>query len=405
MTDPGQESLRFPRIALVSDLLPQASRGGDLAIYRLLGGWPSERLAVLHSAKRRVTAETLPGVAYHQIPERRALERARRTRFGAAANLLASWAPPAVSAVHRGLEAFSPDAVLTVAHDFVWLSAAEWCQRTETPLHVIVHDDWPEFLSVPGWSRRSLHRRFAAVLKQAVTRLCVSPGMAEEYERRYGVSCDVMMPCRGPDSPSPALRLPNAASGTIAVGYLGGLPLAGYSKAIKALADIVHGIDGVVALYGAHTPESLRHEGLVHPAIAPQAHVPWSDTFTHLTAHTSALFCPVSFLPEDATIMRMLFPSKLADYTACGLPIIIWGPEESSAVKWAKAHDHAAFVCTDPRGSGIAEFLQRISEDQDLAIRYARGALAAGEQDFSLANARSRLLNALTAGRGASRGR
>jgi hypothetical protein len=102
--------------------------------------------------------------------------------------------------------------------------------------------------------------------------------------------------------------------------------------------------------------------------------------------------------------MRMLFPSKLADYTACGLPIIIWGPEESSAVKWAKAHNHAAFVCTDPRGNGIAEFLQCIRTDQDLAIRYARGALAAGEADFSLANARSRLTAALIEGSRAASG-
>lgn len=394
------ESQTWKNLALISDLLPrQQGRGGDLAMYRLLGEWPPERLAVLYSAKRGHVATGFPAARYASIPDRAVLERGRHTRFDAYANLLAAWAPPSISSISRGLGTFAPDAVLTVAHDFVWLTAAKWCQLNRVPLHLIIHDDWPEFLRVPRWARHGIHARFAEVLHQAATRLCIAPGMAAEYETRYGVKCDVLMPCRGPDSPKPTLRVKTPTSGRIIAGYLGGLPVAGYSKALRAFADIVQQVNGSLHLYGSHSHEALQREGLLHDAIIPHASIPWAETYQHLTQHACALFCPVSFQPADATIMRMLFPSKLADYTACGLPIIIWGPDDSSAVAWARARDHAAFVCTDPGGKGIADFLTKLQTDKELAVRYARGALLAGERDFSLTSARDRLAHAISAGR------
>jgi len=389
----------MPRLALVSDLLPQATRAGDLAMYRLLGDWPSDRLMIVHSSRRAAKGSVLPGVPYRPIPVSPSLQRTRRTRIGGYANLASIAAARSVLKIHQSLAGFRPDVVLTVTQDFLWLSAARWCDNAQVPLHVIIHDDWPEFLRVPAWARGGLHKRFAAILRQAESRLCVSHGMKAEYESRYNTPCNVLLPCRGEESPEPIIRVPNKSQGRVVVGYLGGLPLAGYSKAIRAFAEILQEIDGSLSLYGSHTNATLTNEGLVHPAIAPQHDVPWDDCFRHLTTHTSALFCPVSFLPEDATIMRMLFPSKLADYTACGLPIIIWGPENSSAVQWARSHDHAAFVCTDPEGAGIAEFLQRIRCDGNLAIRYAAGAIAAGERDFSLAAGRAKLAQAISGGK------
>lgn len=392
------ESHAYCNLALISDLLPQKGRGGDLALYRLLGAWPSERLAILYSAKRRLEAAVLPATTHATMPCSKLWERGRHTRFNEIVTLLGVLAPPSVSSISRGLGTFAPDAVLTVAHDFVWLTAAKWCRESGVPLHVIIHDDWPQFLNVPSWARPHLHKQFAAVLRQAATRLCVSQGMAAEYENRYGVKCDVLLPCRGPDSPEPVVRAARPTAGRIVVAYLGGLPLAGYSKAIRAFAELAQEVDGLLYLYGDHSPQALQREGLVHNAIIPQALIPWAETYHHLFQHARALFCPVSFQPRDAAIMRTLFPSKLADYTACGLPIIIWGPEESSAVAWARAHDHAAFICTDPAGRGITAFLQQLLTDEDLAVRYARGALLAGEKDFSLTRARSRLSHALSAG-------
>ncbi len=372
-----------------------------MALYRLLGEWPADRLVVVHSAKRREKGPALEGVRHFPIPVRRLLERGRQTRWHAYANMLATWMPPSATVVDRALGPLRPDAVLTVAHDFLWLSAAEWCLRTNTPLHIIIHDDWPEFLSVPTWARRGLHRRFGKALRQAATRLCVSPGMAREYRCRYGVDCDVLLPSRGTESPKPELRCKKKPSSRLITGYLGGLPLAGYSRAIRKFADLLHGMDAEIYLYGSHSQESLRQEGLIHPAIVSKADVPHDESFTHMVDHVSALFCPVSFQPEDATIMRTLFPSKLADYTACGIPIVIWGPEESSAVQWARAHDHAAFVCTAPEGDGLIDFLHRLRSDEQLATRYSQGALAAGESDFSIDSARAKLVRAMTAAAGA----
>lgn len=389
-------------LAIVSDVFPQLRSGGDLMLFRLFADYPPENLFVAHSGYRRVSHTTLPHVSYRSVPTAALLQRGRRTRLAGLANLALAIRPTSTVRVQRALNNFTPAAVVTVAQDFLWLSAANWCLRKDVPLHLLIHDDWPEFLRVPQWARGVVDRIFARVLRQAASRLCIAPGMAAEYKLRYGCECNVLLPTRGSDSPEPRLRVPNAAFGRIIVGYLGGLPLSGYSRALRALADILQGIDGSLSLYGSHRPETIAAEGLDHPSILRQTELSRDLVFDHLMNNTSALFCPVSFLPEDATIMRMLFPSKLADYTACGLPIIIWGPEDSSAVMWARSHADAAFVCTDPMGAGIADFLQRLQSDQELAVRYAKGALAAGEKDFSLAEARARLTRAITAGNGAT---
>ena len=45
------------------------------------------------------------------------------------------------------------------------------------------------------------------------------------------------------------------------------------------------------------------------------------------------------------------FPSKLADYTATGVPLLVMGAVYSSAVRWAREFDGAAAVVVEDDGA------------------------------------------------------
>src|SRR5205814_1529017 len=61
---------------------------------------------------------------------------------------------------------------------------------------------------------------------------------------------------------------------------------------------------------------------------------------------------PMSFAPSDRPSMSVGFPSKLAEYCAAGKPVLVWGPEYCSAVRWAEEHP------------GFAEVVKEQSEDR-----------------------------------------
>jgi hypothetical protein len=82
------------------------------------------------------------------------------------------------------------------------------------------------------------------------------------------------------------------------------------------------------------------------------------------------------------------FPSKLADYTAIGLPILICGPEYSSAVRWAEEFPGVAEVVTIRRQDALIASIRRLMADPARRGALARRAMEVGEKCFSLGSAR-----------------
>jgi hypothetical protein len=90
-----------------------------------------------------------------------------------------------------------------------------------------------------------------------------------------------------------------------------------------------------------------------------------------------------------------LFPSKLADYTAIGLPILTWGPAYSSAARWCSEHAGAALLFTQRDPAPVREALKRLRSDRAFAAETARRGVEAGMRDFELSVARDRVFTTL----------
>ena len=95
--------------------------------------------------------------------------------------------------------------------------------------------------------------------------------------------------------------------------------------------------------------------------------------------------------------MEVSFPSKLTDYTAVGLPLLIIGPEYCSAVRWARANPAVAEVVVTDHAEALTTAVNRLAINPAYRISLATAALAAGEQYFSAMVAFEILHTALSA--------
>jgi glycosyltransferase involved in cell wall biosynthesis len=388
--------LRLPRVLLLSDCTAEASVSGQLLLYRLLQSCDPGELTVIEGDMQPSSpARRLPGVAYDTIHY-------KPWRFES--RLYPYWNTYLLWGIRRWLQRVMKvvrenriEAVLTVAHGHLWLLAADVARRAHLPLHVIIHDDWPSFTQVAPGFRAALQRQFEAVYAQAASRLCVSPFMEAEYRKRYGHAGTVLLPSRAPDMPAVEMRV-RERNDPFTLAFAGSISNADYSARLRCVADAVSRVGGVLELYTNAAPDQIAAGGLARSDVRCAGFVPSRDLVGRLGATADALFLPMSFLPEDRAVMEVCFPSKLADYTAVGLPILIWGPEYSAAARWANDNPGVALCVTDANPESLAAAVKKLATDYSLRQRLAAAALAVGEQQFGAATATAILRSCLLRG-------
>ncbi|HBK64886.1 MAG TPA: hypothetical protein DD000_15565 [Cyanobacteria bacterium UBA11166] len=88
------------------------------------------------------------------------------------------------------------------------------------------------------------------------------------------------------------------------------------------------------------------------------------DLLNERLSQANALLVAMSFKAGDKKRMETSFPSKLVEYCKFGKPIIIWGPEYSSAVRWGSANQ-AALLVTSPLGGDLVKAIKKLVRDRE----------------------------------------
>jgi hypothetical protein len=392
----ARSALCLPRLLYIGDVPVEASYHGSALLYRLLQRYPADRVRVIENIYRSLPARRLPGVIYRSINVR--AERLLRTRFhkwiSAVLSLSAPWW---CDRIERHLDGFQPEAVLSVAHGFSWMTAAAFASRHGLPLHFIVHDDWPAIVTgarpVRAWVDREVRRCYL----KATSRLCVSSYMLDEYKRRYGVNGTILYPCRAADAvlfDLPPERLRHTNPG-ITAAFAGTINDPGDAQTLQRLAGILNVHGGRLLIYGPLTREVSATIGLDRQNIDVRGLVSSSDLIQRVRDEADILFVPMSFHPECRARIETNFPSKLTDYTAMGLPLLIYGPDYSSAVRWATENPGVAEVVTADRGDELSAAIERLrAPDHRLVL--AKAALLKGKTLFSHSAAERVFFTSLT---------
>lgn len=386
----------LPRLLYVGDVPVEASYHGSALLHRLLGEYPVDRLTVIETAAPSTPARRLPKVNYlsHPIGQQRLLN----TRFHSYAvgwfSRAATRRGPQISALLNGFEC---EGVLTVAHGFGWLAAADVAARRNVPLHLMVHDDWPRVANVRPGFREWIDARFASIYRAARSRICVSPAMCAAYEARYGAPAEVIYPMRAlnlAEFDEPPTRLARN-DGPFTIAFAGSINSNGYIQALRALQEALEPVGGRLLIYGPLTEDAARAVGLDGPQTIVGGLLSAGELMQRLREEADAVFVPMSFDQVDRTNMELAFPSKLADCTAIGLPLVIYGPSYCSAVRWARENVGVGEI-VDREGGGLEETIKRLAGEPALRVALAKRALEVGREYFAYEKVRKVFERALS---------
>ena len=372
----------LPRLLYVGDVPVEASYHGSALLHRLLSNYPVERLMILETATPSQPNRRLAQVKYTTQPIGK--QRWLNTRFHpyavvwfTRAGKNAGWK------LSQSINGFDFEAVFTVAHGFGWVAAAEIAKQRRVPLHLIVHDDWPRVADIAPRFRNWIDEQFGNVYRQARSRLCVSPAMSRFYEERYGAPATVVYPSRAADASEfekpPARIGSNNSQFTIA--FAGTINSQGYIHALQTLQRALKPVNGRLLLFGPLTVDVAEQIGLNDPNTEVCGLVSSEQLLARLREEADALFVPMSFAESDRGNMSMAFPSKLADYTATGLPLLIYGPAYCSAVKWARDNPGVAEIIENE--SGLSEAVASLAQRPEHRLALGTRVLEVGHEYFS----------------------
>jgi hypothetical protein len=93
----------------------------------------------------------------------------------------------------------------------------------------------------------------------------------------------------------------------------------------------------------------------------------------------------------------MSFPSKWADYSVIGLPLLVWAPPWSASARFVERHPEAAALVTTPDDGAVAAAIARLAASPSARTALAGGLIAAGRDAFAPDAAWRTFSSALTA--------
>ncbi len=377
----------LPRLIYIGDVSVSNTFAGEALLYRLLQTYPLKQLQIVEGKTAAIPSspETrLPNVTYYNLQGGN--NRLLHSRFANVysiflhLNARLQWRQ-----VKQLVEKYQPEAILTVMHGFSWLTAAIVARKYDIPLHVIIHDDWVSVNQMPNLFQSQIRKDFGEVYKQATRRYCVSVYMEEMYCQQYGVKGTILHCSReylSPEFDKPPEKANNISKG-ITVAYAGSLYLQGYIASLVKLAEFLQKFDGRLLLYSSFDEQMVNKVGLAKDNVIVRPFIPAQKLVETLRKEADVLYAPMTFEKKYYVNMRVAFPSKLAEYTATGLPILIWGPPYCSAVHWAKENSGIAEVIDNPNVDALEPAIQRLASDPQYRYQMGMKAIEVGKQFFS----------------------
>jgi len=196
----------------------------------------------------------------------------------------------------------------------------------------------------------------------------------------------------------------------LTLGYAGSVAY-GYGEALVDLIPVLREVGAKILL---STP---RPRGILQPLLEAADVVEWMahradiiEMWRMMQERVDVMILPYSNpAGSNELLYRTHFPSKLTEYLALGMPVVVSGPEEATGLRWAQAEklkggkaemlkmglpdfqndSISDFLNVAPRGAvpcttreELIGCLQRLRSDGELRRELAKRAVEAGRRDF-----------------------
>ena len=341
------------RVLLLSSIIPANTYGGPLVLHRHLR--EQNDLEVLEIGDKDVVGQRASLLD-------RAVTRLTRTRFRQVALHLKHLRGESLpSEVESRINRFDPQVVLTVAHGRLFWLALKFARRRRLPLVSIFHDWWPHLAKnhlggISDYTAKLVERRFRTLYRLSDCVLPVCPGMQESLGQHS--NCTVVPPIPPKIDPTAEVEAGFGCKSNRRIVYSGNMT-SGYGSALRCLLAASGSLRSSFQFVGGASdwPDSVasvaRNEGILSHGMIPE-----SDLKLALS-NSLALLVTLPFEIDPEIYQRTSFPSKLMSYLQYGRPIVFWGPNYSSIIRWAKENGaKAVFDNKDP--AELIHFLEKL---------------------------------------------
>jgi glycosyltransferase involved in cell wall biosynthesis len=260
-------------------------------------------------------------------------------------------------------------------------------------------DDWPA-LNSRRWLTGSVRDRARAILAQSDAWVMISEELRDSMIRRYGVSPKPTLVAHNPvdvDGQAAPVFMPRR-SGRFRVVYAGTVQTM-HADAILAVAEAIHrlresGIDIEMVLHTPQWCERVYEEQWRRFGVVMGGLVPYAD-LNRVLRDADLLLVGLSFDPIVAHMAMYSLLTKITDYMATGVPILVCGPAGSASVNFAKRWD-VALTCETKDVTRLAELIREQVSRPETNAALASRAWRCLQAQFSTAVVRNRLYSFLT---------
>lgn len=390
--------------------------GTGLYSLALFKGWPREALASVYSLSGLEEDRTACGAFFRMYPRGTASVADWRGRVGAyvlgrSESLDGYVSFRMTQRLRRWLDDFGPQVVYSHLGS---LSMTRLASRVamdwEIPLILHINDDYISDWPVTGHPGRSVwpgvkllnimnKAAFNRALQVASKRYVVSPSMRDEYRRRYGGQFEVIN--KGADLAEWEGAVPSnrqAGSSGFRIYYGGTISENKNRASIQEVASAVHmlraeGLD--VQLHIATSSLDERTAAWIQNYQGVDV-VPYvtREKLPDVIKRYSLLLLPFSFDSGCIRYIRYSWPSKMPEYMASGVPILMYGPAQAGFVEYAKSERWAHVIeAQDP--SAVTRTLRRMIADNAFLIQYVDNARELARAHHNMFNIRESFQSAV----------
>jgi glycosyltransferase involved in cell wall biosynthesis len=362
---------------VLSSVIPNAlGLGGELVLHRHLNRNPGIRSEV---------------VSWDRFPFRlKLIGKLRQLGFQSVSRSWECLSPvlPSAKMIHDQIDLFRPEVIVTVAHGWWHIQARRIARQFKLPLVCFFQDWWPDFPEVPAAFRARVEHEFRKTCAESHVAICVSDDMRQELgEPENAVVLHDAPSLTLWQKPTHEVDLP------LRVAYFGNL--FEYGALIESALHALNGSDRVrLEVFGQNpawtsgATDEFRARGVYRGFVAP------GELAKSLQNFQAALVV-MSFASSHRRRMATSFPSKMIDAMQLGLPVVIWGPEYCSAVKWARRGERALCV-TDANPLAIRRALEKLAASPAEHERLAKSSREAAATDFNQERIQAQFIDAVT---------
>jgi hypothetical protein len=241
------------------------------------------------------------------------------------------------TALENFIRDFKPEVIYTEGYSLSFTELAlDIATRLKIPICYFPMDDWHSSLFAGSRVHRKVKEVASRLARDASLRFALGPKMTEVMTARYGVPFECLYHADSPQRFDLLSKINTSPKKELIIGYAGSL----FLGRLTAFQDLLNACAILNRPFRIEVySESLPPDVPIELVNAPQIKflpLPDHENLPRTLANCDVLFLPESFDHKYKTAIELSLSTKAHLYMFCRRPILVYGPEWSGTVDYAK---------------------------------------------------------------------